>query len=258
MLKNISFVLCMMSFFAFAQPKLELVEQKQIQEQDYLGEDIFGAIYYTSASKIYKKLKDGKILYYDNIQLGEISYIDYINPLKVMLFYKDFNAVVILDNMFTEVYRIDLSKYMIRAEYCSMASDNKFWIFDNNSNRMMLLDYVNERIFNLNTPKNFRPNFIQSDLNNWYFVDDRHQICSYNIYGNIMFLTSIEKYDLIFIGQNNQIIFSLEDNLYLYTEQNNNPIRLLGVDNKLKRMWLSNKELRLLIDDTIKVYTINK
>ena len=40
----------------------------------------------------------------------KIKKVDLINPLKVTLFYEEFNTVVLLDNQMNEIQKIDFSK----------------------------------------------------------------------------------------------------------------------------------------------------
>lgn len=253
----ISIIFCVVSYLIIAQPKLVL-DKVYTVEKNYFTEDIFGNSYYLANNKLSKKEPNGNVYYYNNIQLGAICSIDVINPLKILLFYKDFNTVVILDKMFTEVYKINLSKYALQADYCSMASGNKLWVFDKNSGGMVLLDYINEKIFELNTPKDFLPTFVQSDYNNWYFVTENQKVYKYDLYGTITHLADLDAFDQIFIGQNQQIIFSLADNLYLYTNRDKKPVSLLTFDNQVERIWVSHNTIRLLEGNKISIYTIKK
>ena len=58
---------------------------------------------------ILKKQED-KLLKYSNLQLGPITSANSFNPLKINVFYKAFNTVIILDNRLAEIYKIDFNQ----------------------------------------------------------------------------------------------------------------------------------------------------
>ena len=73
---------------------------------------------------------------YNNVQrFGVLSSIDVSNPLKVLLFYKDFSTVVVLDRFLAERAVIDFRKIGIyNANAISLAYDNQIWLYDELNN----------------------------------------------------------------------------------------------------------------------------
>ena len=69
------------------------------------------------------------IINYNNIQLGKIESINIFNPLKINVFYRDFNTVVILDNRLTEIFKIDFNAYKTykNVSHISTGYDNTIW-----------------------------------------------------------------------------------------------------------------------------------
>src|SRR5690606_35701532 len=74
-----------------------------------------------------------------------------------LIFYRDFNSVVLLDNQLSEISKINFSDFDIVAQTCSMASKNRFWVYDNLTSSLFLFDYLNKKKTTVNQP--FRSDF---------------------------------------------------------------------------------------------------
>ena len=72
------------------------------EADDFIGFDNIGNYYYIKNNVLFKKT-ESTILQYQNVSLGKIKKVDIINPLKIVLFYEDFNSVVFLDNLMNEI-----------------------------------------------------------------------------------------------------------------------------------------------------------
>ena len=91
-----------------------------LDADQFLGYDQFG-FYYTIKNNVLSKTKDIQSLEYKNISLGKITKVDLQNPLKIVLFYENFNTVVMLDNQLNEIQKINFSENTIPI----MANSNR-------------------------------------------------------------------------------------------------------------------------------------
>ena len=66
-------------------------------------------LYYLDDNAIYKQSKDGTNINFSNYQLGNVTSANTFNPLKINLFYQDFNYVIILDNRLAEIFKLDFN-----------------------------------------------------------------------------------------------------------------------------------------------------
>ncbi|HVF80862.1 MAG TPA: hypothetical protein VM884_02970 [Flavisolibacter sp.] len=72
---------------------------------------------------------------------GKLYSIDVINPLKPLLFYKDFSSVVILDRLLAARTTVDLRKYGIfQPSAIALSYDNNIWVFDAYDNKLRKID----------------------------------------------------------------------------------------------------------------------
>jgi len=89
---------------------------------------------------------------FNNVRkFGKISYIDVSNPLRVLLYYKDFSTIVVLDRLLNVRNTIDLRKqniFQVRA--IGLSYDNMIWLYDELENRLKKIDEEGKLIFETN------------------------------------------------------------------------------------------------------------
>ena len=79
--------------------------------------------------------------YNDVKKFGQATLIDVSNPLKVLLYYRDFATVVMLDRFLNPVNSIDLRKENIfQAKAIGQSYDNKIWVYDEVDNKLKKID----------------------------------------------------------------------------------------------------------------------
>ncbi|MET0465793.1 MAG: hypothetical protein ABW007_21705 [Chitinophagaceae bacterium] len=101
-------------------------------------------IYLLSTSNQVKKLNANgdSVAVYNNVKrYGQATLIDVSNPLKILLYYKDFVTVVMLDRFLNEVNTIDLRRQNIfQAKAIGQSYDNKIWVYDEVENKLKKVD----------------------------------------------------------------------------------------------------------------------
>ncbi len=101
-------------------------------------------IYILGSRNQLKKLNangDSVAVFNDVKKFGQVTLIDASNPLKVLLYYKDFATVVILDRFLNIRNTIDLRKQNIfQAKAIVQSYDNKIWVYDEVENKLKKID----------------------------------------------------------------------------------------------------------------------
>jgi hypothetical protein len=102
---------------------------------------------------------------YNNVKkYGKLYSVDVTNPLKVLLLYKDFSTVVILDRLLAVRTAIDLRKRnILQISAIGLSYDNNIWLFDSYNNKLLKIDDEGNTL--LETP-DFRSLFNTSFLPN--------------------------------------------------------------------------------------------
>jgi len=138
-MKFLIIIFCLLSLQPICAQK-----NHRILEVDHLGNS------YTIEGDELKKFSSEKKLVsnYSDPLLGEISSIDVSNPLRLLLFYKEFNQVLYLDQTLTPISDpIDLYTYSDNeTQLCCNASSGGFWIFNKDDNQVFQISKQGEVI----------------------------------------------------------------------------------------------------------------
>lgn len=101
-------------------------------------------IYILTATDQLKKYspKGDSVAVFNNVKkFGKVSLIDASNPLKVLLYYKDFSTIVVLDRMLAIRNTIDLRKQNIfQVNTIGQSYDNNIWLYDEGDSKLKKID----------------------------------------------------------------------------------------------------------------------
>lgn len=108
-------------------------------------------IYLLTATNQLKKLNsngDSVSVFNDVKKFGEASLIDVSNPVKILLYYKGFSTIAILDGMLNLKNTIDLRRQGIfNVTAVGLSYDGKIWMYDDMDNVLKKLDDEGKVIF---------------------------------------------------------------------------------------------------------------
>ncbi len=128
------YVLILLSFFTFETLLSQsYIDTYQLNEVNIFDMDNLGNMYFVNGNKILKTDLDFIRLYdYSDKTYGDISFIDVSNPFRILVFYKDFNVLVFLDNKLavlkSPIFLDELNYYSIDA-ICNSTYES-FRIYD--------------------------------------------------------------------------------------------------------------------------------
>jgi len=222
-MKNCLFhLLLIISGLAFAQEPLTIsrpLDSLPITAQRFIGRDQFANFYFVS-DNVFTKYNGQRTLDYKNLKKGNLTHVDLHNPLLMLLFYKDFNSVILLDDQLNEVRQINFDEnpeFPVQVHAAGIASQNRIWIYDSLKQQIMLFDY-NQNSFRTLTPS-FTGNIrhYESDFNEFRWIDDNLNMYSCDIYGKVSTLGKVPVFTKCVIVSPSQIIYELDGKLYLYS-----------------------------------------
>lgn len=143
----------MIGFVSFSQNE---------QKTDSIGTDIFGAIYTLKNNTLIKTVDD-KTIDYQNLALGDIATVDIINSREIVIFYFDFNAVVILDNQLNLITQIQFVQNIL---FVTKGIVNNLWRYNDTQNILELYDYKSRTVTGSSQViTNFEPLKMESNFN---------------------------------------------------------------------------------------------
>lgn len=214
------FILFSVSTFAQEFIEISFIENQPINVDTLVFIDNFDTTY-TITSNVFHKKNTSKTISYNNIQLGTITSAHAFNPLKINLFYKDFNTVIILDNRLAEIFKIDFNRLepFRNISHCSTGNDNTIWIFNQNTQQLEVFDYKLNKTRNKSLP-------IQEDVlsmvsnYNYCWLLTKNNLYKYNYFGilqskikNSGFTNMVESNGDLILEKDNSLFFLRKDSI---------------------------------------------
>ncbi len=191
-----------------------LISSTDLKVNQIVDIDNFGIFYYLKDHTLYKQNKDGTSINYSNYQLGEITTANTFNPLKINLFYQDFNMVIILDNRLAEIFKIDFNtiqpyKYI---SHVSTGFDNTLWVFNIDLQQLELYDYKANKTRFSAIPVQSLILDLESDYNYCWLLTENF-LYQYNYFGSM--ISKIENTGYTKISKSDgHLILQKDGNLY--------------------------------------------
>jgi hypothetical protein len=189
----------------------------------FITTDNIGCLYTVSGNKLAKYDVDGNLLKtYSNKAHGNISFVDASNPLKILLYYRDFRIILFLDNMLSESGDPILLDQLgvIQPTLVCNSYENGFWIYDQQDCQLIRFD-KNLQVSNQSgnivqiTDKKIKPNFLMEINNIVYLNDPVNGILIFDKYGTYAKILPFKNINSFQIFEDN-IIYSTESQLIQY------------------------------------------
>jgi len=233
------------------------INQITIDTDQFLGYNQFGWRY-SLKNNIFSITKDKISLEYKNIALGEISHVDINNPLKIVVFYENFNTIILLDNQLNELKKINLfeNEIPIVATAVSLASQNRLWIYNNLTQQIGFFDYLKNTFKSITPPFEGNIKHYESDFNTFQWIDDNLNWYSCDIFGKIISNGKIPDFDFIKVLSNHALLFSKESLFYFYDVDKNKTYLIENVEKSLNNFYYKDQILSIFTNQEISNYKI--
>ncbi len=156
--------------------------------------DNLGNIFLLDKNNQLKKLSpegDSIAIYSNAPRYGTLSFIDASNPMKVLLYYRDFGTIVVLDRLLNERSVIDLRKLNIfQARTICQSYDNAVWVYDEGEARLKriaddgsIIDQTGD--FRLQLEEAPSPSVIADNDRLVYLYDSAKGVLAFDYYGTL-------------------------------------------------------------------------
>ena len=108
--------------------------------------DKFDNCYYLSNQELIKNNNEK----FNRVNTGQITKIDFYNPMEIKIWYEKFNILILLDNKLNEIIELDFNKLTDNLEVTNISNSNKnfIWVFDENNDEILKYDFLKKRILN--------------------------------------------------------------------------------------------------------------
>ena len=256
MKKSLFIILFYIPFFLFGQNSIsvDLKDSITIKTNRFVGKDIYNN-YYSISQNTFIKQNKNEVLNYQNLALGNIFSVDYSNPLLIVIFYKDFNSIILLDQQLNEVQKISGNDFGLIFEVTGLARQNSLWFYDTVSQKFGIYQF-NENTFKFISI--YLPTKIvnwKSSYNNFEWITDENIIYSINYFGKIKNLGSIPQSESTLILDENQYLLKLGEKLYLHSLENKREI--LIPQKSFENFCFKDGILSIFTNDKVYNYKLN-
>lgn len=220
MLKKAILLIFILQFAsAFAQSQqltTSFIATQKIDADVFVGFDAMENSYYIKNNVFYKQHKQD-LWQYKNLSLGKITRIDIQNPLNIILFYENFNAVVMLDNQLNETQKINFSENSIPilVTAVGISTQNRLWIYNSLQQQIGLFDYLKNTFLTITPLIQGDLKYYESDYTTFQWIDDSLNWYSCDVFGKISTLGKVSDFDQIQMVSNQVVIFSKDGKMYL-------------------------------------------
>ncbi len=232
--------------FSIAQ-SLAPVNKNPLVAEKFVGVDNYKNTYFVKDRVLHKQGPDGNFIFND-LQLGRISSVDIINPLKVIAFFQDTNTVVLLDNKLNEIERINFNNLpqFLNVSMATNAGNNSLWLFNVDTQQLELYNYGSKLQTVVSQP--FPGKLISQASNfNYCFTLMEKKLRAFNIYGSILNEADSEGYEKI-VQQNENLVALKQNELYYIPDFARRNETILNETVKLQLAEITIKDLQLTND----------
>ncbi|SFZ90896.1 hypothetical protein SAMN05428642_1011219 [Flaviramulus basaltis] len=251
-MKYTIYILFFLSAIINAQDSIQtsFIKETVFKANDLISIDNFETIYYVN-NNVFSKKTANKTITYNNIQLGNLTFANAFNPLKINLFYKDFNTVIILDNRLAEIFKIDfntLTPYK-NVSYVSTGSDNTVWLFNQDLQKLELFDYKSKTIRAQTLPVQSQVLDLKSNYNYCWLLTQKF-LYMYNYFGSLVKKIKNEGYTSI-VESNENIILKSENALFYLKKDADKPQPIKTSNLLINQFFVTNQTLYIYSHETL-------
>ena len=230
---------------------------------NFIAIDYFDQIYLNENTRLIKFSDNGEELStYSRLNKGNISSFDASDPYMLLLYYKDLNQVVFLDDRLAQIGNsINLDEYQLYQVRTVCKSKNfAVWIYDDFDRRLInygfnpegILCEINLKPLNLNTEINY-----MQESGNHLYVNTGEEILIFDIYGSFVKKISL-KVPHTFQIINNKIIYSKDYKIFIYSLPNKQ-IDTLFIDSEQvpENILLGNNRIVVKTKNEVSIFKTN-
>jgi hypothetical protein len=179
-----------------------------------------GSIYAVKEDELIKYLPNGKFFArYSNLKLGSIQLVDATNPLKILVYYKDFQQIVFLDNQLSQnsdVVSLERLGYEQTSLVCA-STNNSFWLFSKQNNELLRFNENSRKIASTGNLKqilqtNINPNAMKEHNGYLYLNCPETGIYVFDMFGTFSKIISIKNLKQFQVNEN--IVYYQKDSVF--------------------------------------------
>ena len=182
---------------------------------DFFTTDNLGNTYLIKGEEIKKYSQTGDLLkIFSNKTTGKITSLDATNPLRILVFYKDFATILIIDDLLSQNGDpMNLLDYSLeQSDAICTSFNNGIWFFNRENMELVRLDesfkpVVNTGNLNRLLGADFKPNFMIENNGYLYLNNPLEGVYVFDIYGTYFKTIPIKNLQRFQVKDNNMFYY---------------------------------------------------
>ncbi|MBU3714199.1 MAG: hypothetical protein FGM46_04545 [Ferruginibacter sp.] len=188
-------------------------------DYSYMNADVLDNIYLITTGNRLIKLnnkRDSVAVFNEVKKFGNPSYIDVSNPLKILVYYKNYSTILALDRFLIQRNNINLrNKNIFSVNTVATSYDNNFWIFDEQDYKIKKINDQGDALLEssdirLLTNEGPAPSCIIDCDNQLYVYDENNGFYLFDYYGT--YKNKIAFTDWKHVSVSNNILYGFLNN----------------------------------------------
>jgi len=253
----LGFLTCTFSFSQNQKLKAQRIDSIAIKAERFIGFDAFRNYFFLKNNVVYKK-SAGSILQYQNISLGNITKVDLLNPLKIIVFYEQFNTVVLLDSQLNEIQKVDFSLLQtpLVAAAIGIAGQNQLWLYNSMNQQIGLYDLASNQYKTIGLP--LKTGFIhyQTDYNSFQWIDKQNEWFSCTLFGRVVSKGIVDSSKQVQYISENTLLFSNGQTIFMQDRTTNVVFEIEIVEKSFENFYYKDQILAIFTPQGITNYKI--
>jgi len=229
------------------------IDSTTLKADKFIGLDKFDSWYYIDQNVLYKK-KETNIVSYTNLQLGNITSVSINNPFNILVFYRDYNTVVILDNYLNKKQQIYLGNNTIT--HVSYAFADNIWMYNLEIQQLELYNYkLDIKVATTRPSAVLQVKNLESNAKNVYVLDNVGNLSQFNNYGDLVNYDRNLAADKVFVfGE--KVLFLRNKILFLKSTQSHRIV--FTKKTYIKDIYVSNDDLFIFDGNEVLQFKLSK
>lgn len=211
-LKKVRILVCLLILYSGSSIGQDFAEVRTISTElpHLVSTDKKGNIYVSHANGAINQYNtDGDLLnHYSPVKPSEATLVEAWNPLKIFVFYRDFQEYVFLDRFLTTASRFSFAEISSYVGLATISADNNLWLIDYSEFSLKKYD-VNLQQVTIERPLDLVLDLDEYDLTfmreyqNLLFLADRNRgVLMFDNLGNYLRLLSTDQLDYFSFNKN--------------------------------------------------------
>ena len=217
-----------------SQSKSHLIKKTILDTDNFVGCD-YDFNYYFFSNAILSKQTQKELLSYSNFLYGNITSVDITNPLKIVVFYQEFNIVILLDSQLNET---DIVQLPYDISFATKGTANHLWLYTTNTQTIENYNFKTNTIASKSQPlKNTEVRNMKS-TENYVFLMTSTSIKTFDYMGNFINEDIYEGIDDF--QYNNRVLYTLSKDTIYKIKEDITPVLFPQIPNIEKFYTLNN------------------